>query len=103
MARYLVLYNANPSVWPTDPKQALAVLEGAIAGGDQLLKMGALKEVGWLTPHDGFGIFETDSKDALLEMIEPFFPYYSPVIHEIVPWEKGSQAILNGARQAASR
>jgi hypothetical protein len=48
MPKYMVLYKANPSIWPTDPKQVLALWEGIIAGGDQLLKEEGqqLKEVG---------------------------------------------------------
>ncbi len=103
MPRYMVLYRANPSVWPTDPKQVLAVLEGAIAGGDELLKTGALKEVGWFTDQAGYAIFEVDSKEKVLGMIQPFFPYYSPDIHEMVPWDKGKDALLESARRAASR
>ena len=103
MPRYMVLYRANPSVWPTDPKQALAVLEGAIAGGDQLLKTGALKEAGWFTSQEGYGIFEADTKEKVLGMVQPFFPYYSQDIHEIVSWDKAKAALLGSARQAASR
>ena len=103
MARYLVLYKANPSLWPTDPKQALAVLEGAVAGGDALLAAGALKELGWFTAQDGYGIFEADSKAMVLGMVEPFFPYYTQEILEIVPWDAAKQAILASARQAAAR
>jgi len=102
MPRYMVLYKANPSAWPTDPKQAFAVLEGAIAGGDQLLKAGALKEVGWFTAQEGYAIFEADSKDKVLGMVNPFFPYYSQEIHEIVSWEKGKKELLASARMAAA-
>ena len=103
MPRYLVLWKANQSVWPTDPKQALAVLEGAAAGGDQLLKAGAAKELGWLTAEEGYAIFEADSKEKVLGLVQPFFPSYSQDIREIVPWENGKQAILVSARQAAAR
>ena len=103
MLRYMVLYKANPSAWPADPKQALAVLEMAVAGGDQLLQAGACKEIGWFTPQDGYAIFEADAKESVLGMVQPFFPYYSQDIHEIVPWEKAKHALLDSARQAASR
>ena len=53
MSRYMVSWKANPSAWPTDPKQALTVIEGAIAGGDQLIKAGAAKELNWFTPQEG--------------------------------------------------
>jgi len=103
MSRYVVLWRANPSAWPSDQKQVLAVLEGAAAGGDQLLKAGAAKELGWFTVQDGYAIIEADSKDRVLGMMQPFFPYYSQDIYEVVPWENGKQAILASARQAASR
>ena len=102
MSRYLVLYRANPANWPTDPKQVLAQLERVAAGTNYLFKEGVLREVGWITPQEGYAIFEADSKEKVLELVQPFFPYYSQDIHEIVPWEKGIQAILAGAKAAAS-
>ncbi len=103
MARFLVLFRANPSVWPTDPKQALAVLEGAFPGADQLLASGAIKEAGWFTAQEGYALFEADSKDRVLGMVHSFFPYWSQDIHEIVPWDQATQALLGSARQAAGR
>ena len=103
MSRYLVTWKANASVWPTDPKQSLAVLEMALGGGTQLRDAGAIKEIGMFTPQEGFAIFEADSTDAILGMVQGFFPYYSQDIREIVPWENGKQAILVSARQAAAR
>lgn len=101
MNRYMVLYKANPTAWPVDPKLFVNVLEGAIAGGDQLLATGALKEVGWFTPQEGYGIFEADSKEKVLAMVQPFFPYYSQEIREIVSWDKAKEALLGSARIAA--
>ena len=103
MPRYMVSWKANPSAWPTDPKQALAVLEGAFGGGDQLLKAGAAKELCWFTPQEGYGIFEADSKASVLGMVQGFFPYYSQDVREVVPWDSAKQAILDSARQAAAR
>jgi hypothetical protein len=103
MASYLILWSANPAAWPTDPKQALAVLEGATAGGDMLLKAGALRELGWLSTEDGYAIADADSKDVVLGLIQPFFPMFTQKISEIVSWEKGKKAMLDSARQAASR
>ena len=48
--RFMVTWKANGSVWPTDPKQKLAVMEMAIAGGNQLREMGMIKDIGWLRP-----------------------------------------------------
>ncbi len=101
MPKYMVLYHANPSAWPSDPKQLLTIWEGVAAGADNHLKTGVLKEVGWFTNVDGYGIFEAESKDKVVEMVTPFFPLFSQEIHEIVPYEKGKEAILAGARKAA--
>ena len=103
MARYMVTWSANPSAWSTDPKEALAALEGAIGGGDHLLAQGAIKEMGWFTAQASFAIFEADSKENVLGMVQGFFPYYTPDVREIVPWEAGKNAVLDSARQAASR
>ena len=103
MSRYLVLWRANAAAWPTDPKQYLAVLEGAVGGGDQLLKSGAAKEIGWLSPQGGYALFEADSKESVLGMVQGFFPYYTQSVQEIVPWEKGKQSIVQSARQASNR
>jgi hypothetical protein len=102
MSRFLVTWEANPSVWPTDSKQALAVLEAATGGGDRLLSSGAAKEIGWLSAQEGFAIFEADSKDSVLGMVQGFFPYYSQDVREIVPWDKATKAILSSARAASS-
>jgi len=103
MARYLVLWKANPAVWPADPKQALAIIEGAEAGGDMLLQSGGAEEIGWLTAESGFAIFQADSKATVLGAVQPFFPFYSQEIHEIVPWKDATAALLASARMMASR
>jgi hypothetical protein len=103
MARYMVLWKANPSAWPIEPKQILDVLHGATGGGDQLLATGAAEELGWFTPQEGYGIVEADSKETVLGLVQGFFPYYTQEIHEIVAWEAGKNAILESARQAAAR
>ena len=64
---------------------------------------GALKEVGWFTPQEGYAIFESDSKEKVLGMVQPFFPYYDQDIREIVSWENAKEALLGSARRAASR
>ncbi len=73
-----------------------------MAGGDQLLKMGSLKEVGWFGSQEGYAIFETDSKEKVLGMVSPFFPYYTQEIHEIVSWDKAKEALLSSARRVAA-
>jgi len=101
MSKYMVLLHPNSESWPKDPKQSLATWEGAAAGADQLLKTGLAKEHGWFTNLEGYTVFEAESKEKVLEMVTPFFPLFSYTIHEVVPWEKGRNAVLAGARQAA--
>jgi hypothetical protein len=103
MPRYMVTWSANPSTWPTDPSGVLSVVEGATGGADHLIAAGAAQELGWFTPQSGYAIFEADSKDVVLGMVHGFFPYYTQDVREIVPWETGKKAILDSARQAASR
>jgi hypothetical protein len=103
MARYMVLWKANASAWSTDPKEALAALEGSMGGADHLIASGALTELGWFTPQEGYAIFEADAKESVLGMVQGFFPYYTQDIREIVPWEAGKKSVLDSARQAASR
>src|SRR5262245_55131471 len=100
---YMVLWKANANAWPAEPKQILSVLEGATAGADMLLKSGTLRELGWFTAEEGYAIMEADSKVAVLAMVQPFFPFYSPDIREIVSWDAGKSAVLESARQAANR
>ena len=99
----MVLWKANATAWPTDPKESLTVLEGVTAGGDALLLSGAISELGWFTPQEGYAIFEGASKDTVLGLIQGFFPYYSQDVREIVSWESGKEAILESARQPTSR
>lgn len=103
MSRYVILYKAIPSAWPSDPEQVLSVWEKVIAGTDQLFMEGQLKEVGWFTNTEGYAFVESDSKDKVLSIVNYFFPYYSHEIHEVVPWEKAKEALLASARINASR
>ena len=77
--------------------------EGAIGGGDQLIKAGAAKELNWFTPQEGYDIFEADSMASVLGMVQGFFPYYSQDVREVVSWDSAKKAILASARQAAAR
>ena len=103
MATYMVLWKANPTAWPTDPKQTLQIIETVSGGADMLIKSGAIKELGWFSAESGYGIIEAPSKDVVIGIAQPFFPLYTNEIHEIVPWEAGVQAMVNSARMAASR
>src|SRR5436309_912981 len=101
MPKYMVLYRAEPSKWPDNPNQLLSLWEGVTAGGDQMLKSGAAKEIGWFTNTYGYAIIEAESKEKVLGIVNAFFPYYTQEIHEIVSWEKGKEALVSSARMVA--
>lgn len=101
MPKYMILFEANPSTWPTDPKQLLALWEKMLAGGDAFLKGGQLREVGWFTNTKGYAMIEADSKGKVLELVNAFFPFFTQEIQEIVPWEKAKESLLSSVRMAA--
>jgi len=103
MARFMVNWTANPSAWPTDPKARVDVIAGTTGGGDHLVSTGAIVEMGWFSAQEGYAIFEADSKASVLGMVQGFFPYFTPDVREVVPWQDGAKAILESARQAAAR
>src|SRR5262245_53233816 len=99
--RYLVTWKANASSWPKEPKGALAILEMAAAGGDQLRQAGLIKDIGWFSAQEGFGIFEADSKSTVVGATSPYFPLYDQEVREIAEWEPTNKAMLDALRQAA--
>ena len=66
-------------------------------------RLDAITPVALFSGEEGYAIFEAESKAAVMGMIEPFFPFFSQDLREMVPWESGKQAILGSAQQAASR
>ncbi len=101
MSRYMILFRANLFAWPTDPKGLLALTEKVAAGGDYQLKTGQLKEIGWFSNTEGYAIAE-GSMEKAIELAYSYNPYYSQEIREMVPWEKGKEALLASARAAAA-
>jgi hypothetical protein len=75
------------------------VIEPVIKGGGAAAERGK----GWFSNIEGYAIFESDSMDKVIGMINPFFPFYSQEVHEIIPWKKAKEAILASARMNASR
>jgi hypothetical protein len=66
-----------PSI-PTKRPQIYAQNSPGEGGRDQLLKDGQqLKEVERFSNIEGYAIFESDSMDKVLWMINAFFPFYS--------------------------
>jgi len=98
----MVTWKANGSVWPTDPKQKLAIIEMAMAGGNQLREMGMIKDIGWFSAQEGFAILEADSKAAAIGATSAFTPLFDQQLHEIAEWDAANNSMLETARQLAS-
>jgi len=92
MAKYLSLWRVNPMAWPTDPAEAVKLLEMLFAATDNLIGAGVVKEHGWfLDGASGYAIMETESTEALrvAQMFDPFLEQVK--VEEIVPYETGKE------------
>ena len=78
-------------------------MEMVTAGGSQLRGMGLIKDIGWFSALEGFGIFESDSMAALVAATAPFFPLYDQEVRAISEWDETNRAMLDAARQNAAR
>ena len=102
MTKYIVLFKAENSLFPTDPKQLLKLWEGILGGAEQLFKFG-MKDLGWFSPREGYAIVEAESKAKLLELVSAFVPLYSQEIQEIAPFAEAKEALLASARRSAQQ
>lgn len=101
MPKYIVHYKVNPSGWPSDPSEILAMWEGALAGANQLLEQGLFEEINWVSNLEGYAVTEADSKAAVIGMVAAFFPLFTQDVMELIPHAEASEAILAGAKMAA--
>ena len=63
------------------------------AGIDNLLKKGEIKEFGWfLDGKSGYAIGEGESATVIKD-VSMFTPFEEFEVQEIVPWEKGKNAV----------
>ena len=94
MARFLILWHRNPvAPWPKDLKETVKLLETMWAGIDDLLKKGEIKEFGWfLDGKSGYAIGEGESATVIKD-VSMFTPFEEFEVQEIVPWEKGKNAV----------
>ena len=94
MARFLILWHRNPvAPWPKDLKETIKLLETMWAGIDNLLKKGEIKEFGWfLDGKSGYAIGEGESATVIKD-VSMFTPFEEFEVQEIVPWEKGKNAV----------
>jgi hypothetical protein len=103
MAIYQIHFKANPALWPTDPKEKLAISEGAFQGADDLLAAGAMQEVCWVSASEGYARVEASSAAGALAICAMFFPMFTQEIQELVPWNVAKEAILGAVRQAVEQ
>jgi hypothetical protein len=92
MARFLLLWHANPSApWPTDPSKYLELMEKMWAGIDGLMKKGEVEEMGsFLEAHTGYSIGKGEPTDLFRDVLM-FSPYFIFEVHEIIPHEKSKE------------
>lgn len=102
MSRYLILFEAENSLFPTDLKELLHLWEGILAGADQLFNLG-MKDLGWFSPREGYAIIEAESKAKLLGLVSAFFPLYNQEIREIASHAEAKEELLASARRSAQR
>jgi hypothetical protein len=101
MPKYIVHYEVNPSGWPSDPSEVLAMWEGALAGANQMLEQGLFEDISWVSNLEGYAVAEADSKAAVMRMVAAFFPLFTQDVMELTPHAEASAAILAGAKMAA--
>ena len=101
MAMYQIHFKANPVLWPSDPKENLAVWENSAEGGRAALESGLLQEIYMVSASEGYCRLESDSKMAALAVAATFFPLFTQEIQELVPWEEAKDVMLEAIRQMA--
>jgi hypothetical protein len=76
-----------------DPAEYLKMQEKVWAGLDTITKAGLMKEFGYFADgKSGYAIGEGDIIDAFRNL-STFLPFYESDVHEIIPYEKGKEAI----------
>jgi hypothetical protein len=102
MATYQLHFQANPSLWATDPQQLLASWEQTFQAADALMESGAMQAPNFISSTEGYVLVDADSKSAALAVAAQFFPNWTNEIDELVPWDEAKEAILGAFRQASS-
>ena len=94
MAICQIHFKANPALWPTGPKEKLAISEGVFQGADDLLAMGAMQEVCWVSASERYARVEANSAAGALAVCAMFFPMFRQEIQELVPWNVAKKRFL---------
>jgi hypothetical protein len=93
MAKYLVLWRRNPTVWPTDPVEYSNLVTKFGASVDDAIKKGEMKEhAHFLDGTSGYTIWEIEAAE-LLRRYSMTVPYYEYEVHEFIPIEKSGEIL----------
>jgi hypothetical protein len=107
MAKYLVLWHANPiAPWPVDPAKYLELEEMIWAGMDGLIKKGEVKELGYYPNGQGGYIIGEGEATTLYKNVLMFQPYFMVEVHEIISYENHkeiSRAVCRARIEAAKK
>ena len=101
MAMSQIHFKANPVLWPSDPKENLALWENLAEKGKVALESGLMQEVYMVSASEGYCRLESDSKMAALAIAATSFPLFTQEIQELVPWEEAKDVMLEAIRQMA--
>ena len=90
MAKYMILWRANPSApWPIDPAAATQGFEMMLAIVDEGLKSGHILEFGYFpNALSGYAIYSGEAKDAFMIAFASY-PWIEKEVHEIIDYETG--------------
>ena len=84
MAKYLVIWETNPTQTATNPEEAAKILSGARDWVQQNIDKGVLKDWGaYLTVSKGYGVWECSPVDLYKE-VQKFTPYITCEINEVL-------------------
>ncbi len=93
MARFLIIWHINPTLFPDDPEEYAKFIEKVWAGIDDLIKKGVVEEMGaFLDGMTGFAIANAESRDVyrILNMHEPYWDFE---VNEIISYEDMKEEI----------
>ena len=89
MPLYQLHYKANPTLWPSDPKENLEMWEESTHAAEALLESGSLHDLHLVTPTEGYARLTAESKTTALAIAASFFPMFTNEIVELIPLERG--------------
>ena len=101
MSIYQIHFKANPALWPSDPKENLAMWETAWAGAEAMIASGAMHDLCFVSASEGYCRVTADAATAALSICATHFPMFTQEIQELVPWDLAKDTILGAVRKTA--